>query len=96
MKINDLNLLNKNTNITLINNNTPIKYLTIQTKFNDQIILILDRSIFDNLLSEYPDTPIYFPQEIDELYNKCYDNPDLLYKTHRVKKMFNGWVIPKN
>lgn len=95
MKLNELNL-NKDINTPVNNDTNLVRYLIIETKYNDQIILILDRSIFDNLLSEYPNTPIYFPQEIDELYNKCYDNPDLLYKTHRVKKMFNGWVVPKN
>lgn len=71
-----------------------MKYLIIKTKKSEEIILLCEKSLLDEVKQQYPDKAIYFPQEIDTLYNLKEDASSVNI-IHTVKKMFEGWIIPK-
>ena len=70
-------------------------YLLLESKVLDgeMIILAFNKKLLKELREKYPGIVIYFPPEIEELWEHR-DDPEFIRKTHLVKKHFGVWVIP--
>ena len=79
--------------------NEPVQnrdYYLIESQLLDGEIIILCKikSALQYLRKEFPDTVIYSPLEIEELY-RFKDDEDAIKAAHMVKKRFGGWIVPK-
>ncbi len=72
-----------------------LSYLLLESKVLDgeMIILAFNKKLLKELRAKYPGIVIYFPPEIEELYQHR-DDPEFIRKAHLVKKNFRVWVIP--
>lgn len=72
-----------------------LSYLLLESKVLDgeMIVLAFQKKLLKELRAKYPGIVIYFPPEIEELYQHR-DNPEFIRKAHLVKKNFRAWVIP--
>lgn len=72
-----------------------LSYLLLKSKVLDgkMIILAFQKKLLKELRAKYPGIVIYFPPEIEELYQHK-DDPEFIRKAHLVKKKFGVWVIP--
>lgn len=59
----------------------------------ERFVLALDKKALRNLRATYPDMAIYFTPELEELI-KFKEDPDHIRAVHKLKKKFNGWIVP--
>ena len=60
---------------------------------NERFILALEKGALRNLRAMYPDMAIYFQPELEELI-KFKDDIEHIRAVHKLKKKFNGWIVP--
>ena len=79
----------------LTDEHPALSYLLLESKVLDgeMIILAFNKKLLKELRARYPGIVIYFPPEIEELYQHR-DDPEFIRKAHLVKKHFKAWVIP--
>ncbi len=74
-------------------------YIGIEsTLLNDTLILCLDKGKLKLVMKKHPGIPIYFPEEVEELYPYA-DDTELLKWVHACKKKFGkfgSWVVPRD
>ena len=78
-------------------NSGEIKWVLLESLLLDkeQILLVMDTADLMEARQAYPDTVIYFPPEVQELY-PYKDDEDLLRTVNSLKKRFKGWVVPSH
>ncbi len=72
-----------------------LEYVLIESNLLDgeKILLAFEKKSLKKLKRQFPDIVIYFPPEINELYQHK-DDKEFIKKIHLVKKEFNGWIVP--
>jgi len=60
---------------------------------NERFVLALDKNAIRKLRAMYSDMAIYFRPELEELI-KYKDDIDYIKAVHKLKKSFNGWIVP--
>ena len=74
-----------------------LRWVVIESKVLDgeRIVLIFNRKDLSPARRAYPENVLYFPPEIEEMHMTRGD-VWTIRTLHRVKKVFKGWVVPKN
>lgn len=57
------------------------------------LVLVFDKKDLRDARREHPEKAIYFPPEIEELYQHK-DDKKFIRTMHKLKKRFRGWVVP--
>jgi len=72
-----------------------LEYVLIESKLLDgeKILLAFEKKSLKKLREQFPNIVIYFPPEINELYQHR-DDKEFIKKIHLVKKEFKGWIVP--
>lgn len=74
---------------------SEIKWVLLESLLleKEQILLVMDTADLKEARQAYPETVIYFPPEVQELYPHK-DDEDLIRTVNTIKKHFKGWVVP--
>ena len=78
----------------------PFAYLIRSRVLGDEFVYCTDKKTLKKVRAEFPDTAIYFPQEMAELIALEETLPrdewlELVGAVHRLKKRFRGWIVPE-
>ena len=77
-----------------------VKWYIIRSRLlDDRFVLCMRKDLYREVTERFPDTPIYFLPEMEELLtlkDKMSHEAwcKMVREVHVTKKTFNGWVIP--
>lgn len=71
------------------------KFAVIESDLLDgeRILLVSEKKYYKEAREKYPDMTMYFPPEIERLYEEKNDHNAIL-AAHAIKKNFAGWIHP--